>query len=283
MLLIEGTASLALYHLIIIALVQGITEFLPISSSAHLILLPQLTGLPDQGPVIDVAVHVGTLAAVMLYFRSEVAAMTRGGWAIVTRNDSDEARPERMLTWAVVIATIPVVIVGFIIAQTDTLDALRNVILIGWTTLIFGIILWAADRFGPQTQTLTGLRLNQAVMIGLAQAISLIPGTSRAGITITAARALGFAREDAARFSMLLAIPTIAAAGVLTTLSVLEDGNLALGLDALIAGALAFVSAYLAIGFFLRWARRATMTPFVIYRVILGVGLLLVGYGLVTV
>lgn len=272
-----------LYYLIIVALVQGITEFLPISSSAHLILLPRLTGLPDQGPVIDIAVHVGTLAAVMLYFRGEVAGMVRGGWAIVTRNNSEDIRPDRMLTWAVVIATVPVVIAGFIIARTGTLDALRSVTLIGWTTLVFGIVLWVADRFGPHTRALADLKVNQAVLIGLAQAISLIPGTSRSGITITAARALGFEREDAARFSMLLAIPTIAAAGLLTTLSVLEEGNLALGLDALVAAGLSFVSAYGAIMLFLRWARRATMTPFVIYRVILGTGLLLVGYGAITV
>ena len=268
---------MAPWQAFILGIIEGITEFLPISSSAHLILLPKLTGMPDQGPAIDVAVHLGTLLAVMIYFRNDVAAMARGGICFATRRVNSDSVQDVMLFKTIFIATIPVVVVGLAIQQAGAVDALRSVTLIGWTTLCFGIVLWLADRFGPLAKKLPSLQISDAVWIGLAQAISLLPGTSRSGITMTAARALGFEREDAARFSMLLAIPTIIAAGTLTTISVVNAGNVALGLDALIAAALAFGAAYLAIMLFLRWVRRASMTPFVIYRIILG--LALIGFG----
>ena len=270
-----------LLSLVLVALIQGITEFLPISSSAHLILLPQLTGMPDQGPSIDIAVHVGTLAAVMIYFRGEVAGMARGGVSLVTGTGGDERAADRRLFMALLIATIPVGIAGLILQETGAIAHLRNVTLIGCTTLGFGILLWVADRYGPRLRPLSSLRLNDAFLIGLAQALALVPGTSRAGITITAARAMGFEREDSARFSMLLAIPTIALAGVLITIDIVRQGNFALGVDALIAAVIAFAFAYLAIALFLRWARRATMTPFVVYRIILGIVLLVFGSSLV--
>ncbi|MDA0338947.1 MAG: undecaprenyl-diphosphate phosphatase, partial [Proteobacteria bacterium] len=263
--------------LVLVAVIQGITEFLPISSSAHLILLPKITGMPDQGPAIDVAVHVGTLLAVMIYFRSDVAAMARGGLYFLRRRDTVDSAPDVKLFKMIFVATIPVVVVGLALQETGAVDALRNVTLIGWTTLCFGVVLWLADRFGPMLKKLASLQMSDAVWIGLAQAISLLPGTSRSGITMTAARALGFEREDAARFSMLLAIPTIIAAGTLTSISVVNAGNVALGLDALIAAALSFGAAYMAIMVFLRWVRRASLTPFVIYRIILG--LALIGFG----
>ena len=270
-----------LLSLVLVALIQGITEFLPISSSAHLILLPQLTGMPDQGPSIDIAVHVGTLAAVIIYFRGEVAGMARGGVSLVTGAGGEERAADRRLFVALLIATIPVGIAGLILQETGAIAHLRNVTLIGCTTLGFGILLWVADRYGPRLRPLSSLRLNDAFLIGLAQALALVPGTSRAGITITAARAMGFEREDSARFSMLLAIPTIALAGVLITIDIVRQGNFALGVDALIAAVIAFAFAYLAIALFLRWARRATMTPFVVYRIILGIVLLVFGSSLV--
>lgn len=270
---------MTLFHLILIALVQGITEFLPISSSAHLILAPKVLGMPDQGPLIDVAVHVGTLLAVLIYFRAEVWEALKGGLS---------ARPDggagRRLFWALAIGTVPVVVVGAIMSLSGAEEALRdNIAIIGWATLVFGGLLWLADRFAPQLRPLEDIRLNHGVLIGLAQVLALIPGTSRSGITITAARALGFERTDAARFSMLLAIPTIAAAGVLTGAELAAQGDVALSLDALIAAVLSFVAAYGAIALFLRWLQHATMLPFVIYRIVLGVALLAVGYNIIHV
>ncbi|MFN3231387.1 MAG: undecaprenyl-diphosphate phosphatase [Alphaproteobacteria bacterium] len=267
---------MSLFHLILVALVQGITEFLPISSSGHLILLPKLTGMPDQGPVIDVAVHVGTLMAVLIYFRADVLSAAKGGLA------GGDAKGKRLF-WALVLGTIPVVIAGGILKLTGGDQAMRSIVVIGWATLGFGVVLWIADRFAPLVRSMDSIGLKDGLLIGLAQILALIPGTSRAGITITAARALGFNREDAARFSMLLAIPTIAAAGVLTTADLVSQGNIALGLDALFAALLAFAAAYLAIAFFMRWLQKATLTPFVIYRIVLGVILIVIGHGLIDV
>ncbi len=267
---------MSLFHLILVALVQGITEFLPISSSAHLILLPKATGMPDQGPVIDVAVHVGTLLAVVIYFRGDILTALKGGVA-------DGNTPGKRLFWALILGTIPVVVAGMLLKLTGVDVALRSLVVIGWATLGFGILLWIADRFFPLVRPLEKIGLRDGLLIGLAQVLALIPGASRAGVTITAARALGFDREGAARFSMLLAIPTIAAAGVLTGGGLVADGNVALGLDALIGAALSFVAAYAAIALFLRWVRHATMTPFVIYRVVLGVILIAIGHGFVDV
>jgi undecaprenyl-diphosphatase len=267
--------AVVLLNIIVLALVQGFTEFLPISSSAHLILVPRAFGWPDQGVLLDVAVHVGTLLAVMVYFWRDVQAIASGCLGmLVGRRDGNVK-----LVLLLAIGTLPVILVGFLL--NGQMENLRDVRLIGWTTLVFGIILYATDRFGGIARRLTHMHRLDAVMIGLAQVLALVPGTSRAGITMTAARALGISREDAARFSLLLSIPTIIAAGALEGFVLYQQGNAALTGAAVTGMALSFVTALAAIALMMAWLRRATFRPFVIYRVILGVILLAFGYNLV--
>ncbi len=256
-------------QLVILALVQGITEFLPISSSGHLILVPHLTGEADQGPIIDVAVHVGTLGAVMLYLWRDIARMLLGlGMTVRGRVD-----PGARLAFQLIVATLPLVAAGYAASRWLTVD-LRSIEVIGWATLGFGILLWVVDRAGLTIRKIEHLGYGGALFIGVSQVLALIPGTSRSGITMTAARMLGFERSEAARFSMLLAIPAIIAAGTLAGLDLYEAGDSRVTADALIAGGLALVTALIAIVAMMGWLRRASFTPFVIYRVGLGLGLL---------
>jgi undecaprenyl-diphosphatase len=265
-----------LLNLALLALIQGITEFLPISSSGHLILFPALTGEADQGLAIDVAVHVGTLGAVVLYFRRDVAAVARGaGLWLRGRREAPEARLALLLG----LATLPLIAVGALAALTGLDAAFRSVAVIGWTTLLWGAALGLADRFGPRRRVFSDWRLPDAVVMGLAQALAIVPGTSRSGITMTAARLLGFERVDAARLSLLMSIPAILAAGGWLGLDLLRSGDLALGRDAALAAALAFVSALVAVAALMRMLAVWTMTPFVIYRLVLGVALLWIAYG----
>lgn len=264
-----------LLHLFIIAVIQGITEFLPISSSGHLILLPNLSGMEDQGQVIDVAVHVGTLFAVMLYFRADVAQATRGLVHLVT---GKAASPEAHLAKNLIIATIPVVIAGLVLSVTGLDDALRSIAVIGWTMLGFGLVLYWFDTRAPQTRDFEGWSLKQALIMGLWQALALIPGTSRSGITITGARAMGFDRESAARMAMLMSIPTIIASGTLLTAEVISTADASAARDGAIAAAFAFVAALAALTLMMRLLKSVSFTPYVIYRVVLGVILLAIAY-----
>lgn len=266
---------MTLLHLAVLALIQGITEFLPISSSAHLILEPALTGAPDQGLTIDAAVHAGTLAAVMLYFRGDMAAVIRGGLRILTGDLRD---PEARLGLLLALATVPVVISGAAVALTGLDVAFRSVALIAWTTLIWGAVLWLSDRFGATRREFAGWNLRDAIVMGLAQAISIVPGTSRSGITMSAARALGFARVDAARLSMLMSVPATMAVAAWTGVKLARSGDTALGLDAAIAAGMSFVAALFTLIVLMRMLRTWTMTPFVLYRLVLGCVLLWVAY-----
>lgn len=259
------SADPSIWQLIVLAAVQGVTEFLPISSSAHLILIPALTGWPDQGLAVDVAMHIGTLAAVALYFRGDVAAMAVGVLDIVRRRPGGEAR----LTGRVIVATIPVVVAGAALHDAVATDW-RSPVVITATTALFGILLWAADRGRDDAAaTVADLTWRGAVLIGLAQVLALVPGTSRSGVTMTAALVLGLRRAEAARFSLLLSIPTTAAAGVLAVRDLVRAGDAALQADAAVAAALAFVCAFAAIGALMRWLRRASFLPFVVYRLLL--------------
>lgn len=255
-------------HLVVLAVVQGITEFLPISSQGHLVLVPAVTGWPDQGLAIDVAVHVGTLGAVMVYFRRDLVRMAAG---IARRDDGGK------LALQIAVATVPVVLAGIALFALGA-ERLRSIEVIGWTTLGFGVLLYAVDRACPARRRLEQMTLGPAALIGLAQVLALIPGTSRSGITMTAARALGFERLEAARFSMLVSIPVIIAAGTLQAVALYGTGDAVLTGRAAIAAAMAFVTALGAIGFLMRWLARASFTPFVAYRVVLGVALLVWAY-----
>lgn len=261
-------------QIIVLALVQGITEFLPISSSAHLVLVPALTGWPDQGLLIDIAVHVGSLGAVLLYFRGDVGLMLGG---LAQAAGGKVSAPGARLVLMIALATIPVVVAG-IVLKTLFDEGLRSVAVIGWASLLFGILLYVVDRRASRQREIAGMAWSDALLIGLAQALALIPGTSRAGITITAARALGFERGESARFSMLMSIPTILAAGALLTLDLVELGALDIRRDVLLAAILSFAAAFAAIAFLMRWLQHASFTPFVIYRCLLGLLLLVWNY-----
>lgn len=255
-------------QVIVLAIVQGITEFLPISSSAHLILPAQLSDWPDQGLAFDVAVHFGTLGAVVVYFASDLSRFVTGGYRLLSeRRMNDDAE----LALKVAFATVPVIVGGLLLKDWVESEA-RTIAVIATTTVVFGILLWIADRRGG-TQQIISWPL--ALGIGLAQTLALVPGTSRSGVTITAALLLGLGRVSAARFSFLLAIPTIAGGALLLTLDVLQDGSTIALEKLLVGGLLAFVTAYLAIRYFIALVDRTGMTPYVIYRLLLGGGLYL--------
>ena len=262
-------------HLILVAVIQGITEFLPVSSSGHLILLPNLTGMEDQGQVIDVAVHIGTLGAVMLYFRADVHRVILGIPKVLKRQVDDQ---DAWLALCLIIATIPVIVAGLIFKLTGLDDMLRSVAVVGWMTLIFGIVLYWADQTGTTEKTAENWSMKDAITMGLAQILALIPGTSRSGITITAARRLGYAREDAARLAMLMSIPTIMASGVLLGAEVAFSMDGAAAKDAAIAAVFAFGMALLALALMMRLLRSISFTPYVIYSILLGLILLWIAY-----
>lgn len=264
---------MSLEQIVVLAIVQGISEFLPISSSGHLILIPVFTGWPDQGLVTDVMVHVGSLFAVLVYFWRDVLRMAKGGLDLLRLRMTDDAR----LALYIALATIPAVIFGLILKSTGLLDRIRGIEIVAWNAIIFGFILLVADRVGPRIKTMDKMTLHPALIIGLAQALALIPGTSRSGITITAARFLGFERADAARFSFLLGIPAIAGAGILTVKD-LNDAGESVPPDALLAAGLTFISALLAIAFLMAMVKRMSFTPYVIYRFFLGGFLLVLAY-----
>jgi undecaprenyl-diphosphatase len=271
-------STVAPLQIVVLALVQGITEFLPVSSSGHLALVPLLTEWPDQGLKIDVAVHVGTLLAVMLFFWRDLVLMLGGVGRLVVGQGGPGAR----LAWHLILATIPVVIAGFLLK--DLIESgLRSLEVIAWATLGFGILLGLADRVGMTVRRVEHMTWGGALFLGLAQVLALIPGTSRSGITMTAARFLGYERPEAARFSMLMSIPTIMAAGVLLGLDLYRLDDWTITRDALIAAFLAFLSALLAVAVMMAWLRRAGFMPFVAYRVLLGLGLLALVYGVVEV
>ncbi|MEX0328328.1 MAG: undecaprenyl-diphosphate phosphatase [Ruegeria sp.] len=266
---------MSLFHLILVAIIQGITEFLPISSSGHLILLPGLTGMDDQGLAIDVAVHVGTLGAVVLYFWKDVKHAISGlPYALAGRTDTPQSR----LALGLILATIPTVIVGAAIYFTGLEHSLRSVAVIGWAMLGFGLLLYWMDQKGAQTKQATDWSPRDAIIMGLWQVLALIPGTSRSGITITGARQLGYTREDGARIAMLMSIPTILASGVLLSADVVRTADAQLAKDGAIAAIFAFLSALLALTLMMRLLRSVSFTPYVIYRVVLGVILLAIAY-----
>ncbi|MEE4376829.1 MAG: undecaprenyl-diphosphate phosphatase, partial [Candidatus Competibacteraceae bacterium] len=236
--------------------------------------VPVLTGWQDQGLAFDIAVHVGTLSAVVLYFRAELIAMT-GAWLNSLRGRG--LTPDARLAWAVLFGTIPVGLAGLLLKDFIESD-LRSPLVIAAATIGFGLALWWADAKGRRQRDELTLDWKDVLVIGCAQAISLIPGTSRSGITMTAGLAMGLTRQASARFSFLLSIPVIVLAGGLTTLDLVAQPESAqwgvIGLGVLLSG----ISAYLCIHFFLKLLERIGMLPFVIYRLVLGVGLLVLFY-----
>lgn len=266
---------MTLFHLLMLAIIQGLTEFLPVSSSGHLILYPILTGVDDQGLAIDVAVHVGTLLAVILYFRTDVALAARGVPDLLRgRIDNQGA----WLALCLAIATVPVIIIGFVLKVTGLIDMMRSVAVIGWTMIIFGIVLYVTDQKGETVKTRQNWGMRDALVLGLWQAVALIPGTSRSGACISGARALGYTRHDAAKIAMLMSIPTIIASGALLGLDLIGNVDVATARDAAIGAVFAFFAALLALTLMMKLLQTVSFTPYVIYRVILGAGLLVIAY-----
>ena len=273
-----------LLHLIILALIQGITEFLPISSSGHLVLAHQVLGHDvllsgTQEKLMDVAVHIGTLVAVCAYFYKDLWALILGGIDILAFRATQNRRKASLT----LCASIPVIIAGFAIHHFAGANVFDNIVVIGWTTLTFGVALWFTDHRQEQSSRpdirITDMSFKQSIIIGLAQCLALIPGTSRSGITMTAARTIGFSRTESARFSMWLGMVAISGAGLLSSLDIIALEDSGFGLDSVIAAVLAAFSAFIAIAIMMRWLEKASFLPFAIYRIILGGALLGLSYG----
>jgi undecaprenyl-diphosphatase len=260
-----------LIHIIVLSLVQGLTEFLPVSSSAHLILASRAFGWQDQGLIFDVATHLGTLLAVLVYFRHELSAMLL---ACARPLVDETSRQHRSMVWFLAVASVPALVVGAL--GYDLVEHfLRDVRVIAISTISFGLILWWAEVVGGRQRDLGAMNLPSALLIGLAQAVALVPGVSRSGITITAGRWLGFSADAAARFSFLLAIPVIAAAGSFGALRVAEGQAQIDWSQFGMAVAFAAMAGWFCIAAFLAVLSRIGLLPFVLYRLLLGLALLL--------
>ena len=257
--------------ILLVAAIQGVTEFLPVSSSGHLVLIPVITAHPYQGQTVDVAAHVGTLIAVLVYLRRDIFNITA---AMFGRAGSAQQADHRRLGLMIIGATIPLVLVGFVLNYADW-HWLTLVTTLAWANIAFAGLLWAADRFGGQLHGLADMRWSAAMGIGLMQICALIPGASRSGVTMTAARFFGYDRVTAARFSLLLSLPAIAGAGLLKTIDIIDAGDAQLGVDAAMVAVLSALFAWLAIRVMMSWLARANFTIFVIYRLGLGMVLLL--------
>lgn len=261
-------------EIIVLALIQGITEFLPISSSGHLLLPAQLLGWTEQGLAFDVAVHIGSLLAVIIYFRQDIGQMIVAWFGSLAGRHTDNSK----LAWLVILSTLPAVVFGFLFKPYIEVYA-RSALVVACTTIAFGLLLWWADASSKQTKNIYQLNWKTALFIGFMQVLAIIPGTSRSGITMTAGLMVGLNRESTARFSFLLSIPTILGAGVLLSLDLVAEPAqfdwVAMGLGVLFS----FISAYACIALFLKWINKIGMLPFVIYRLLLGAVLLVFVFG----
>ena len=263
---------------LVLGIVQGLTEFLPISSSAHLVLVPHLTDWPDQGLVADVAANTGTLVAVMLFFRHDLRLFFRatlGRLGALKKGTASTAESDR-LVWQILLATLPLAVFGFF-GYDFIAGRARDPLLIAVNSILFGIVLWVADRFMARRRPLEQATTRDVFAVGLAQAVALIPGVSRSGITMTAGMALRFDRASAARLSFLFAIPAGLLVAAKDLLDLLTGGASQQGWGPIfLVFVVSGVVGYAVIGFLLSFLRRRSMTSFVIYRVALGVVLLVI-------
>ncbi len=276
-----------IFYLVLLAIIQGITEFLPVSSSGHLILLPKLINHADHGLSIDVAAHLGTLVAVLIYVRAELRTIVsaiknlilkklNSNISISVAQITSDTQSLKLLK-LIIIATIPVIIAGFFISLFEP-SFLRLIQTVALANLVFAAFLWHSDTTSKTDRKLSDLRIKDALIIGCAQMLALIPGTSRSGITMTLARYLEFERISAARFSLLLAIPVIIAAGFLQMLKLYRAEDALIGISALLVAVLSCIIALLAVHGMMRWIQRADFRLFVYYRIALGLLLLAVSF-----
>jgi undecaprenyl-diphosphatase len=251
-----------------LSVIQGLTEFLPISSSAHLILMPKLTGLEDQGLAMDVALHMGSLGAVVVYFWSDVVRLFKGTLETALFKYTTSSKMVLMLA----LATVPVVVTGYLLHDVN--GSLRNITVIAWASIGFGVLLYIFDKFCKKTKTVKNITYFDALVVGIGQAFALIPGASRSGTTMATLRMLGYTRPESAHYSCLMSIPTIIAAMTLTTFKLVQANGIAVTFELAIAAVISFVVSLASIFYMMRWLQHANYTIFVIYRVLLGIVLL---------
>jgi undecaprenyl-diphosphatase len=249
-------------EIFILALIQGVSEFLPISSAAHFVLISKYYEFNNQNLLIDICLHLGSLIAIIFYFRKDLFNFIQN----------------KRLLIKILIGTIPIIPVGYILYQTGLINHLRNLEIIGWTTLIFGIILYISDKAKSNKNIITDFTNKSAIIVGLFQVISLIPGVSRSGITITSGRFLGFNRFDSAKISFFLSIPTLAAASVLGVYNIYKEGSAELNFLAIIAVIFSSIFSYFTIALFLNYIRKFNLNVFVIYRIFLSLLILFIVY-----
>lgn len=265
-------------HVFWLALIQGLTEFLPVSSSGHLILFAKYASFSDQGQAIDIALHIGSLVAVVIYFwqiiKKMIVELFR--YKFLPNFSSENVR----LAYYLVFATLPAIVIGGTLSYFG-MDWVRSTKLIGWTLIIYSIILWVADTKFKAEKKLSDMKLSEAIIIGFTQCLAFLPGTSRSGVTITMGRILGFNRQEIAKFSMLLSIPSILAAGILAAYVLFKSTEIAQVYMAYQAIIWSFVFSFIAIWGMMKWLQTKTFIPFVIYRIILGGLLLANAYGLI--
>lgn len=249
-------------EIFILSLVQGITEFLPISSSSHLVLLSNYFNFANQGLSIDVSLHIGSFIAVLSYFSKDIINFLNN----------------KKLFFKILISSIPVMVVGFFLVQTNLIEKIRNIEIIGWTTFVFGILLYVSDKFKLNKNIENNFNFKSAVFVGLFQVLSLVPGVSRSGITITAARLLNFKRFDSLKISFLLSIPTLAAVSIFGLKNLISNENIDLTMFNIVSIILSFIFSLITIKFFLKYVRTFNLNIFVIYRLILGLLLIFLSY-----
>ena len=251
-----------MFEVLILSLVQGLTEFLPISSSSHLIIISDYIDFNNKGLSIDVSLHIGSFLAVIFYFYKDISNF-------VTNKD---------LFTKILIASCPVIIVGFFLVQTNLITELRNIKVIGWTTIIFGLFLYLSDKYELKKDIRKDLSYKDAILIGILQTLSLIPGVSRSGITISAARILKFKRVESAKISFLLSIPTLAAVSIFGLKNIIISDDLNFSLLNFLSVILSFLFSYITIKFFLIYTKKFNLNIFVYYRILLGLFLLVTAY-----
>lgn len=256
---------MTLDQILLLSFIQGMTEFLPVSSSGHLVLVPALCGWKDQGLVMDVAAHVGTLGSVLIYFHKDVTSLLKGSFSLLKGQFNENTR----LLFNLIIATLPVVLIGLFFEKLVG-ESLRSVTIIAWMGIIFGIIMYLADKYGKLSNSVSDTNPKRAFYFGLAQCVALINGVSRSGICLTVGRVMNYNRAEAARFAFLMSIPTLTAAGFLKGYQLFKCGDLSMVNDAALIIIFSFIFGFCAIAFMMRWLQKSTLTPFVIYRILLG-------------
>ncbi|MFL2802888.1 MAG: undecaprenyl-diphosphate phosphatase [Paracoccaceae bacterium] len=262
------------FHIFFIAIIQGITEFLPISSSAHLIILPYLIKVSDQGVIIDISVHLGSLLALLIYFKKDSLILLKGLMQFFLLKFQ---KKEFFLFFKIIVATIPVSFIGIIFKIYHLDIIVRSIEIIGWTMIVFGVLLYYADKFGKEKKTLENLSFRDAIIMGLFQALALIPGVSRSGVTITGFRIFGYSRYDAIKISLLMSIPTIILSGFFIYPEVLNENKISF-FQVLIPFVISFFTAIIALNLMVKYIYIFRFTPYVIYRIVLGFILLYISY-----